>query len=440
MRHRAGRAAFMSGNMDAARSELERAHELFQSVGATREAALVLALLGNAHWQLHEPRRALELLEGAYAVLASGPRDEAFAPVAAELGRTQFFLGDLDAARATIEAALDVAERLWLPETLSQALNTAGLIRSFSGGWEEGYALIKRALEIALENDLSSAALRAYNNLGDMLDRRDRYEEALDFLRPAVALARKVGERGNEWRLLGEMASMLERLGRRDESEAVLAEIPEEGRPFGSAYALPILFAITDGDAAEARRLHEELPIGRGEDADEQDRLGYLVLEAMIANAEGRHEAALEAAITTTEHRLSSVAQIGWEQALVAAHHLGRDDVLRQLVDRIDQLPPGHQPPTLRAHALRYRAHLGDEPDQRFRSSAAVFREYGVAVSAAQVQTEHSEWLAAQGRLDEAEALLAEARPVFERVRAQGWLERVDAVRPGLARIAAGAD
>ena len=440
LRHRAGRAAFMSGDLEAARGLLERAHELYEAAGAKREAALVLALLGNTHWQLHEPARALQLLEGAYAVLSTGARDEAFAPVAAELGRLQFFMGDHDSASETTAAALEVAERLWLPETLSQALNTAGLIRSFRGGWEEAYALIKRALEIALENNLSSAALRAYNNLGDMLDRRDRYEEALDFLRPAVALARKVGERTNEWRLLGEIASMLERLGRRDESEAVLAEIPEEGRPFGSAYALPMVYAVLDGDPVEARRLHEELPIGREEDADAQDRSGYLAIEAMVSNAEGRHEAALDAALTLIDGPLTAVAQVGWENALEAAHALGKADVLRDLVERIERMAPGELPPTLRAYATRYRAHLGDDPDQRFRAAAAAFREYGVVVPAAQVQTEHAEWLLAQGRAEAADALLAEARPVFERVRARRWLERVDALTPGLARIAAGAD
>jgi len=39
-------------------------------------------------------------------------------------------------------------------------------------------------------------------------------------------------------------------------------------------------------------------------------------------------------------------------------------------------------------------------------------------------QLEHGEWLAGQGRRDEAEPLLAEARETFERLEAAPWLER----------------
>ena len=80
--------------------------------------------------------------------------------------------------------------------------------------------------------------------------------------------------------------------------------------------------------------------------------------------------------------------------------------------------------------AIRFRALLGDEPDQRFRAAAAAFREYGVVLQAAKVQTEHAEWLLGEGRGEEAEPLLAEAREVFERLGARPWLERVDALLP----------
>src|SRR5437763_672884 len=123
--------------MEAARGELERSHELFDAAGSTREAAFVLRLLGNVDWQLHDPERGMERLSSAYAVLVEGVHDDGFAAVAAELGRLQFFVGELDKAQETIDAALDVAERLWQPEILSQALNTAGLIAANRGRWEQ---------------------------------------------------------------------------------------------------------------------------------------------------------------------------------------------------------------------------------------------------------------------------------------------------------------
>jgi hypothetical protein len=46
---------------------------------------------------------------------------------------------------------------------------------------------------------------------------------------------------------------------------------------------------------------------------------------------------------------------------------------------------------------------------------------------------EHAEWLIDQGLTEEADSLLAEARELFEGLRAQPWLERVAAASEQLA-------
>ena len=50
------------------------------------------------------------------------------------------------------------------------------------------------------------------------------------------------------------------------------------------------------------------------------------------------------------EVRLTSTSKLGWEEALIAAHALGRDELVRDLTGRIEKMPPGLLPPTLRAH------------------------------------------------------------------------------------------
>ncbi|MGE5272346.1 MAG: ATP-binding protein [Verrucomicrobiota bacterium] len=430
LRDRAGRAAIMGADLPLALDELERAHTLYEEAGDRREAALTLARLGSVDWGLHRPEQALARLEEAYTVLDGGVRDEGFAAVAAELAREQFFMDDLDDAQERVDAALDVAERLWLPDILSQALNTAGLIAAQRGRWEQGYALIRRALEIALENDKSAEALRAYNNLGDMLDRRDRYEEALEVLSPGLMLARRVGSRNHEWRLLGEIGFMCLRLGRIDEARAALEQVPEEGRDFGAVSGLPVYLGLLAGDVDGARRHVGEREIGRSETADLQDRVGYALLSAAVANASGDHERALELMTPWLDLPLASVSKYIYEEALTAAAELGREPEVLALLGRIDAIPLGTQPPTLRCLALRFRARLGEEPDDRFRAASALAREYGMTLVAAGIQVEHAEWLAGEGRPDEAEPLWAEARAVFERVGARPWLERIDAAAP----------
>ncbi|TMB92670.1 MAG: hypothetical protein E6J45_01880 [Chloroflexi bacterium] len=53
-----------------------------------------------------------------------------------------------------------------------------------------------------------------------------------------------------------------------------------------------------------------------------------------------------------------------------------------------------------------------------------MFREHGFTFYLAVTQLEHAEWLAEQGRGDDAQPLLVNARETFERLRADPWLER----------------
>jgi tetratricopeptide (TPR) repeat protein len=116
-------------------------------------------------------------MRGALVILAEdpGPRPRL---LHAMLGKVCYFLGDLEPSLREVDAALDIAEALWLPDVLSDALNTKGLIAGTSGRHEEELALLKRALEIALENDEGSAAMRAYVNLSHVMTGRDQYDAA----------------------------------------------------------------------------------------------------------------------------------------------------------------------------------------------------------------------------------------------------------------------
>ena len=132
---------------------------------------------------------------------------------------------------------------------------------------------------------------------------------------------------------------------------------------------------------------------------------------------------------------VSAAVKFAYVDALVAARALGDDDALRGLLGEIESLPPGLQPPLLRAHALRYRGLLGrgrpssgSKPPQRSSTSTRSCRTRRSCGS-----TTPSGSLA-NGRSDEAQPLLDEARAVFERLGAVPWLERarrrLDACRP----------
>jgi class 3 adenylate cyclase/tetratricopeptide (TPR) repeat protein len=440
LHERAGRTAFTSGRVEEAKSHFGRALELFEAGGMTHPAARVTARLGEAEWRSGHLDEAVERMEHAFEVLSGDEPDEDLATLAAELGRLHFFKGEPELAAPLIDRAIEIAESLWLPEVLSEALNTQGLIAGFGGRSEQALALIKHSLELALEHDLTRAAVRAYNNLGDLLDRRDRYEEAIELVRPALALARKAGYRMNEWRLLGELGYYLLRTGAWDESLELVREVPEDRILTAVSVANTLIeIAAERGEPAEARRVLGLMSDLEGS-ADVQDRWGYASLTALTLRSEGRYGDALAASDEGLEALgfygggVSADAKIAIAEGLEAALALGRFERVETLLGRIDAIPSGRRPPSLVAQAARHRARLAaarnqhEEVEQGFKTAEAVFREHGLTFFVAATELEHAEWLVGQGRRDEAEPLLAEAREIFERLDATPWLERCDAV------------
>jgi class 3 adenylate cyclase/tetratricopeptide (TPR) repeat protein len=439
LHERAGATAWSAGRLEQAQHHLERALDLYESEGRTHPAARVSARLGEVQWRTSQLDQALERMEKAFQVLAADEPDADLATMAAELGRLHFFKGEIDLAAERTDTAVDVAESLWLPETLSQALNTQGLIASFNGRSEQALALFKHALELALEHDLGTAALRAYNNTADELERRDRYDDAIELSRRGLVLARKTGDRTMEWYLLGELSICYLRTGQWSEALEVAGEAPENGyAEFGLGVGTSqVEIAVARGDAAEGERVLSLLAHYR-ESADVQDRAAYYVLEAMLRRSVGDNEGALAAcdeALASLEmlgFGISGDAKLSLGEGLESALALGRLDKVEELLGRIDGIPPGKRPPLLRAQSARFRARLcaarGDDAsvEQGFKTAGGIFREHGLVFFVAVTELEHAEWLLAQGRSDGAEPLLAEAREIFERLEATSWLARCD--------------
>ena len=71
------------------------------------------------------------------------------------------------------------------------------------------------------------------------------------------------------------------------------------------------------------------------------------------------------------------------------------------------------------------------EAERLFKGASGLFRELAVPFYLAVAELEWSEWLVGEGRGEEAEPLLAEAREIFERLEAKPWLERLDVVQAG---------
>jgi hypothetical protein len=104
------------------------------------------------------------------------------------------------------------------------------------------------------------------------------------------------------------------------------------------------------------------------------------------------------------------------------------------LLETIQGAMPSEVTPYLRAHAARLAARVAaicgvaDSVETGFVAARQGFQRLGAPFDLAVTLLEHAEWLLAQGRPGDAAPLLEEARPIFERLRATPWLERLDRV------------
>jgi class 3 adenylate cyclase/tetratricopeptide (TPR) repeat protein len=435
----AGEMAGRAADPEGAHGLLDQSLALAEEAGDAQAAARVAALLGTVLAFTGHREEARTQEERALEVISREPPSEELALLAARLAVNYWFLGDLERSAERAELALDVAETNGFAEGLVLALRAKGAIAFSRGHVEESAALTRHSLALALEHDFPLHASTSYFIASDSEFRHDRYEHALELLRDSLALARKLGSRPYEWAAMAEMTYPLYMLGRWDEALGLFPEPTEEHTRSGGVLLSLLTGALEihlhRGRLEEARDLFA-LFSHLEDSIDVQDRSCYFAARASLACIEGRFgEALAEAEVAMEAASTLGYAQQAWKQgaaaALEAAAQLGETRRVRELIALLEEAPPGGRAPFLEGQARRFRARLdGEESD--YAAAEAAFRGAQLPFWLAVVELEHAEWLLADSRGPDAEALLTEAREVFEGLEAAPWLERLaNAARAG---------
>jgi class 3 adenylate cyclase/tetratricopeptide (TPR) repeat protein len=442
LQFRAGKMAWRRGHADEAQKLLEEAQEIFERSGLAHRAARVSAPLANIDFRRGRVGEAVARLERALEMLSTEGAGHDVAEIAAELGRYLILQGRTAEATPQLERALTLAEGLELTAIFAEALTSKSLALMTQSRFREAEILLQAALATAVEADFPSTAARTLNNLGVLYESCDRYADALATTERAIEFLRRIGDRVAELSFRAGSISAYVLLGRWDDAYAQLAEIQVD--PTSAAgVLLEDLFVVQIAcwrgrldEAKETMRHHSELALTL---EDMQHRTTYVLHEALVARMEGDPRASVD----TIERELpASLEDLGISflttklmlvEGLEAAFALGDIAKVEEFLAIIERHRPGERPALLDAHAVRFRAKLADtqeQAEQDYRRALAIFRERELVFWHAVTQLELAEWLLAQGRDDDAEPLLAEAREVFERLEARPWLERALAARP----------
>jgi class 3 adenylate cyclase/tetratricopeptide (TPR) repeat protein len=438
---RAGTLAFRAGSIAGARQRLERALTIHEDQGDASAAArtgVALAELDGAEGHLDEARTrlqtALPTLEQA------GPSGE-LAATLAQLGRMQALRGELEPAAATLERALRLAETLALEEVLAQALTSKSIVLLYEGRPVEARALLETALARARAAELHPASDRAANNLAALLEQSEQYADEVALAEEVEARARQRGDRQTlAGARLGPIFALVE-LGRWQEALARAGEADQLQASRVSHSELTVVASVfcEQGNLDAAETLLEEQAWQR--DAEGAHLAAqFAAAEARLLRARNRPEEALAAAERgLTHHSELGITNQQIKRCLVEALEatLELDDHAKadELLALADTLQHGQLTPSLEAHRARFHARLDtirgdhDQVDQNYVSARTIFRRHGLVFYHAVTQLERAEWLDAQGRREDAQPLLADARETFEGLEATPWLERLHAAQ-----------
>ncbi|TMK16604.1 MAG: zinc-ribbon domain-containing protein [Actinobacteria bacterium] len=401
------------GDPADALAAFERSHALFSEEGLHHDAARLSARMGEALWLLGRP------------------------------GRILFFLGRLDDAWDRLEVALRTAEAMWLPDVLSEALNTKALVLSARDRPEESLALLTRSLELAREGDVPHSALRAYSNLSNHMMELERWDDAGAYQEEGGKLAERVGFRSSWWFLQQHVGFRLMARGRWDEMLAMVEALPApeddpavlSGRD-GLAWAAMQISArrgqLEAADRYAAMWIRSE--------TDVQSMAGAASGDAERLLAGHQVEAALERGRFAFDSRNSlslrhGAVKDGFRVACEAALELGDGETLTQLLAVVEAIPPGLLAPSMRATRDRMRGHMDaidgrpEDADRRFRGAAQIYGELGMPFERAVVLLDRVErfGVAWPGAEDD----LREASQTFEDLGAAPRLERARTVASG---------
>ncbi|WP_281258294.1 helix-turn-helix transcriptional regulator [Actinomadura mexicana] len=434
----AASAADQAGEFDRGIKLATAALKEVEAADGERDTARWAALLELRGRMLYHVARPgfVEDLRAAVDALPADPPTILRARALSTLGNYVRITTSMDEAREAALESLSIARALGDP-----VAETEALITLFCAGIDyDDEARVAEVGESAERSGSHRVLLRYYVIRSHFLEGAGRHEEAAAVAGHGAELARQYGVGRTQGTFLSiNEAEPLVSLGRWDEALAVMNHAMEQDPAITTRTSLLVLsgwVALVRGDIATAKaqlaRSREIMKL-KLKWMKTQDYFSTLWLEANIAFAEGRPEAALAALDPVLEHTgMPDDARYAWPALIVGAAACGElggaaEDRLRRLEERAAGLVTSG--PLQHAHCLTFSAELararGILDRAAWEEAAAAWEALGNPYHRARALSRTAEAALAAGDHEAATAALhtaaalaggLDARPLAERV------------------------
>jgi class 3 adenylate cyclase/tetratricopeptide (TPR) repeat protein len=431
---RAAASANAAARHDDAEALVRDAIRLARAAGDPSAAGRAQALLGEIQVDAGQAPQAAEVLEAAIAAFPEPGADEVRADLLGNLSRALMRSGQPARAIQAADLALDLAEHLGLERLVAETFNNKGSSLGYLGRRREGLALLQAAVDVAHAGGFVAAEIRALTNLTSCID---DWHRALETNRMAEELARRVGNRSlSNWT---RVAAWIDSYFLADGWDEVLAEAAEddEGSSHGTGDLMDEVrrrgiagfFLVARGESTDTTLAR--LEVLATEVSDPAGLSSVRILRSDRALHAGDFGLACDEAVTAAEDDSIAALYLGFAMRPAL---WGRDLArARQVADRLDADPSTET--GIAAYRVAARAGIAalegreDDAITGYREALTRLRSEGSDFEVARISLDFV-ILVGSGHPATREAA-AEARAIFERVKARPYLERLDAAMAG---------
>jgi tetratricopeptide (TPR) repeat protein len=204
------------GRIEEALSVLMRARDLVDDDSFTDvDRANVLLHIGQCRYRLSSVPTAVALFTEALELMRRSEAidDRLRCRILRWRSRCYRRQGDWEAARADVEAALELSERLGDGEALAHGYFQASIIAERRGHWVLARSYAERAKALYEEQEDRLNVGRLLNNLGGLTFLLGDPDQASDYLREAFAVALEVGSKPDAAQAVSSLAQVNLRTG-----------------------------------------------------------------------------------------------------------------------------------------------------------------------------------------------------------------------------------
>ncbi len=400
--------------------------DLAKAAGDPQAIGAGEALLGEILIDSGQPPQAVELLEAAIAAFPETGSGEVRATMLANLSRALMRTSQPARAIQAADLALDLAEHLGLERIVAETFNNKGSSLGQLGRRREGLALLRAAIDVAHGGGFVAAEIRATSNLGASIEDP---RQARDAYRAAEELARRVGNR-NLARWSAEQARYQDYV-LADGWDAALAEgADDHADDAGSLLdevrriAISTVFLSARGESTDAALARLEVLSPQVSDPF-ADAAVHSVRSDRALHAGDYALAADEAILAAADDELAAYYLADAMRAALWGGDVERAREAARRLEAIPQIGIG-----IAADRIAARAGIAalegrlDEAIAGYREALTRYRSLGAEFNVAQLALDFV--LVVGGNHPATREAAAEARAIFERVKARPYLERLD--------------